>query len=119
MRQYIAITLLVSLAACADDYVPREKIARVDPVTGELTLPYPCPDWSHNTVRNYDNSPHSNYGCATATNMAVQLENPRDLNRGHGDASPDAGITTDVIARYRAGDLPVPLESQQGLGGTE
>lgn len=109
------LSLLLFLAAC-DDYEPREKKAVYDPMRKETTLPHPCPDWSHNAARNYDNSLHSNYGCATANNMAIQLENPRDLHRGHGTRSPDAGITSGVIEAYRAGDLPQPLVPQQATG---
>ena len=116
MRYLITITALLALVAC-DDYVPREKKAWVDPQTGELGLPYPCPDWSHNAVRNYDNSLHSNYGCATANNMAIQLENPRDLVRGHGTTGPDAGITAGVVEQYRAGKIPAALQPQQATAG--
>lgn len=113
----IPMIALLALTACGDDYIPREKKAVYDPQTQETVLPYPCPDWSHNTVRNYDNSAHSNFGCATHNNMAIQLEDPRDLHRGHGEKSPDAGITTGVIEAYRAGDLPQPLEPQEDTSG--
>lgn len=116
MRPLILLALLTTVVAC-DDYTPREKKAVYDPATGTTSLPYPCPDWSHNTVRNYDNSVHSNYGCATANNIAVQLEEPADLHRGHGTPGPDAGMTSRVIEAYRAGDLPQPLEPQQDTGG--
>ena len=66
---------------------------------------------------NYKNQPHSNTGCAVNTNMAVQLDNPRDLWRGHGDANPDTGVTTKVIEDYRAGKLPAPLTPMQSEGG--
>ncbi len=113
-RCILAVPLFFALAACTD-YVPREKTVSFDPATGELALPYPCPDWSHNAVRNYDNSVHSNFGCATNSNLAVQLERPRDLNRGHGDHAPDTGITTSVIEAYRAGEIPAPLSPQQDV----
>ncbi len=115
-RCFAAFTAVLLLAAC-NDYEPREKKTSIDPLTGELTLPHPCPDWSHNATRNYDNSVHSNFGCATANNTAIQVENPLDMNRGHGASGPDAGITSSVIEAYRAGDLPAPLEAQQDTAG--
>lgn len=117
MRQLILMTLMLGALCACGDYIPREKKAVYDPATNETTLPYPCPDWSHNSVRNDDNSPHSNYGCATTNNMAIQLEDPRDLHRGHGTDGPDTGITAGVIGAYRAGDLPQPLSPQQSTGG--
>lgn len=106
----------LALAACGDDYVPGEKTANYNQETGAIELPYPCPDWSHSSVINYDNSPHSNYGCAVNTNMAQQLANPEDLSHGRDqDAShaPDTEITTRVVEQYRAGEIPAPLEPMQ------
>lgn len=116
-RWIAPIIVLLALAGCSGDYVPREKATRVDPQTGALDLPYPCPDWSHNPSVNFDNSVHSNYGCATANNLAVQLEDPRDLVRGHGTPGPDAGITADAVARYRAGEIPAEFTPEQDVGG--
>ena len=41
----LVLMVLAGLTAC-DNYVPREKVATYDPETGELTMPYPSPDWS-------------------------------------------------------------------------
>jgi type IV pilus biogenesis protein CpaD/CtpE len=103
------------VTACGD-YTPAAKHAVYDPQTGDVALPHPCPDWSKNSVVNYSNSNHSNFGCATANNAALQLEDPRDLHQGHGDQSPDMETTTHVVERYRLGELPTPLEPQQSAG---
>lgn len=114
----LAVATMGLLSAC-DNYTPRSKAAVYDPARGELVMPYPCPDWSQSQTQNYKNQPHSNFGCATHTNTAAQLENPRDLFEGHGDARPDTGITTGVIEQYRAGKLPLPLTpTQTGSGGS-
>lgn len=116
---YFVIPLLF-LAACADDFVPQEKIARYDPqVEGSIEYPYPCPDWSHSSTINYDNSLHSNYGCATRTNAARQLAYPQDLDHASGDAAtgPDTEVSNRVIEQYRAGEIPAPLEPLQGDTG--
>jgi hypothetical protein len=112
----LGLPILLSLAACGDEFVPREKVAQYDPETGTLELPYPCPDWSHSSLINYDNSPHSNYGCAVNTNVAQQLANPEDIAHGapsDQSVGPDTEVTTRVIEQYRAGEIPVPLEPIQ------
>lgn len=104
---------LLLIAACAD-FVPREKTATIDRQTGEVILPHPCPDWSQSSTINYDNSRHSNYGCAVNSNLAVQLENPGDLQEGYASAHPtDIEGTVRTIQLYRAGEIPVPLTPQQ------
>ena len=112
----LIILITLALTAC-DNFTPREKTAKYDPATRELTLPYPCPDWSQTQVHNYLNEPHSNFGCAVNTNAAIQLENPADLHHGHGQNTPDTEITADVVKKYRAGDLPAPLNPVQSISG--
>src|ERR1700722_9868836 len=43
-----------------------------------------CPDWSGSPVQNHQNQDFSNFGCAYYNNIAVQVENPDDLQQGHG-----------------------------------
>jgi hypothetical protein len=109
----LAILSLSLLTACGEDYTPRSKQAVYDPTENRIVPPYPCPDWSHSAQVNYDNSLHSNFGCATQNNLSVQLENPADWKGGHGTSGPDAETTIRVIEQYRAGDLPRPLTPQQ------
>lgn len=113
MRRIAVIIMLLAVAACGPDYEPRSKEVTYHPKRGGIQYNYPCPDWSHDATRNYDNSVHSNFGCAANHNLAVQLEDPRDLYRGHGTPGPDAEITARTVEQYRAGDLPRPLEPQQ------
>ena len=109
-RNALLMVLCCTLAACSN-FTPTEKTAAYDPMTGATYLPAPCPDWSQSQTGNYLNEPHSNYGCAVNTNMALQLDDPRDLHRGHGDNRPESGITADVVGAYRAGKIPVPSTS--------
>ena len=114
MRSILSIiTVMVCLTACDSSYAPRSKEARYDPAEGTLEKPYPCPDWSQPQTANYSNNVHSNFGCATNTNMAAQLAYPHDLYEGHGEEGSDTESTVRVIERYRAGELPVPLEPIQ------
>ena len=112
MRTYVLLAIFVlSLSACAE-YDPHPKQAVYDPQERAIVMPYPCPDWSH-TDANYQNQPDSNYGCAVENNLAVQLDDPRDLYRGHGTRGPDAEVSDSVIQQYRAGKIPVPLQPLQ------
>lgn len=102
---------LFILAGC--DYEPEPKVVTYDAASNTLTLPHPCPDWSHPSVGNYDNSNHSNFGCAANTNFGLQVADPHDYVEGHGDVGPDTETTVRVIERYRAGEIPEPLDPQQ------
>lgn len=113
MKLVLPIFLLFMLSACSD-YIPAEKKAVINPVTHEITKLAPCPDWSHQT-QNYDNSVHSNFGCATANNIAIQLDDPADAVRGHG-TSTDTESTVRTIGRYRVGEIPKPLQPLSELG---
>jgi type IV pilus biogenesis protein CpaD/CtpE len=103
------------LVACAD-FVPRDKTVTIDAQTGQAILPHPCPDWSQSSVINYDNSLHSNYGCAVNNNLAVQLENPGDLEHGYGSLKGDTDESVRTLQRYRAGEIPVTLNPLQPSG---
>jgi len=112
MHRLILVAFLL-LAAC-NDFVPREKVASLDEQTGEIILPHPCPDWSQNATINYDNSLHSNYGCAVNSNLAVQLENPGDLTQGYASPhGPDMEMGVRTLQRYRAGEIPAALTPMQ------
>ena len=115
VRTVMMIVAMLGLAAC-DNFEPREKTAQYDPETGELTMPYPCPDWSQSETHNYLNQVHSNLGCAVNTNSALQVAEPSDLYRGHGPNTPDTEVTVGVVQQYRAGKIPVALAPQQDAG---
>ena len=110
------VLLVMSLTAC-DNFTPSDKQAVYDPSSKTLTLPHPCPDWSQSQTSNYLNENHSNYGCAVNTNSALQVADPADLHKGHGDNRPDTETTTRVIQDYRAGELPAELRPNQAANG--
>ena len=70
-----------------------------------LVTPPPCPDWSRRSGRDYSNQPHSNFGCATETNLGLMIANPRDLVRGRELGRADGIHQAEGIARYREGQL--------------
>lgn len=80
-----------------------------------------CPDWSRPAAPNFEGHTMSNYGCATNTNIAAMVADPRDLVRGR-EASGNADIasSTKAIDAYRAaapsgdGGQTVKAESTKG-----
>lgn len=62
-----------------------------------------CPDFTARAGRNFDNQPHSNWGCATATNLGMMVAEPKDLAEGRGGTPGDAEALVLGIQRYRTG----------------
>ncbi len=74
-----------------------------------VTLPG-CPDFTSRAGRTFDNRPHSNWGCATATNLGLMVAEPRDIVEGRGGTPGDSEALVLGFQRYRAGEqraLPV------------
>ncbi len=60
-----------------------------------------CPDWAHANSE-YASSTASNFGCATATNLAAMIANPEDLVVGQdGNHTTDAMLSVKAIKAYR------------------
>ncbi len=119
LRHGAMMMALLGLAACGDNnFDPRDKTAKYDPPTGELAMPYPCPDWSQSATTNYDHYTPINYVCDVNKYRALQVADPSDLYRGHGENLPDTEVTTGVITQYRAGKIPVALTPMQDTGNS-
>ncbi|USI71937.1 CpaD family pilus assembly lipoprotein [Sphingomonas morindae] len=65
-----------------------------------------CPDWARGNWAEYDNANTSNFGCATATNLAAMVADPQDLVQGReaGPAS-DASLSVKAVAAWREADV--------------
>jgi pilus assembly protein CpaD len=59
------------------DAVPSIRLAYERP----LAIAPSCGDWSEDVGRNEERIPYPNWGCATVHNLAVMVDNPRDLRR--------------------------------------
>lgn len=70
-----------------------------------VTTP-PCPDWSRKSGLDYHNQGHSNFGCATETNLGLMIANPRDLVKGRKLGPADGVHQAEGIVRYRESELP-------------
>lgn len=87
-------------------------------VVGRYNVTPPrCPDWSKRAEQDFQNTPSSNLGCATATNIGMMVANPGDLLRGRGSLSPDTDFATRAVRLYRAGQAKEPEATQ--TGGTQ
>lgn len=106
--------------------VPREAIhiqpaADSDPQSIGLLIEYakalppePCPDWSKNSIANYNNTEMSNFGCAYYNNLAVQMVNPADYDRGHGVAEFNGDRDSVGLQKYM---LAVPAATAGASAG--
>lgn len=70
-----------------------------------VVTPPACPDWSRRSGVDYANRAHSNFGCATETNLGLMIANPRDLVRGRKLGPADGVHQAEGIVRYRKGQL--------------
>jgi pilus assembly protein CpaD len=72
-------------------------------VVSRMTATVPsCPDWSRPSSPNLSGDHMSNYGCATNSNLAAMVSDPRDLISGRGAASVvDATMSTKAIGTFR------------------
>ncbi len=112
MQRYGILSLMLVAGACGFGPDIPPKKAQYNTATHQLELA-PCPDWRSPSDSNYNNNNHSNYGCATVNNTALQVENPQDLARGHGSNGPDTETTIRTVSDYREGKIPVQLQPQQ------
>ena len=85
---------LVILAACSAG--ERGMLSPHQPVVSAAGAAVPnCPDWSDKN-RPPTDAQASNYGCATAVNLAAMLADPNDLL--HGKSAGPGGVDTAVRA---------------------
>ncbi|GAA0629842.1 hypothetical protein GCM10009422_29210 [Brevundimonas kwangchunensis] len=52
----------------------------------------------------YSNQSSLGFGCAVTSNMAAQIDNPRDIQHARGMTPVDSGRSAVVFANYRAGE---------------
>jgi len=63
----------------------------------------PCGRWPEDLGDTAQNRNYHNFGCASQSNLAAQIADPRDLLGPRGMSEIDAERRTNVIGRYRAG----------------
>ena len=67
----------------------------------EQPLSATCPDWGGDPTSNHGNHDLRNYGCAYWSNLSAQLQDPADLELGHGVVEQDPYRNSASIDAYR------------------
>ena len=63
-----------------------------------------------------DNKVTLHFGCATASNLAVMIADPRDLQRPAAETSADATRRINVLNKYRKGETTSASKDEQASG---
>lgn len=108
--RYLFLLGLVALASCdslsaPQIYPPTPKpdytIKVVPTANGLAAIPPGCPSWSTATADPYDNQPLPQFGCANARNLAMMIEEPKDLVHGRDAGNSSSGVlTVGAMRRY-------------------
>jgi pilus assembly protein CpaD len=77
-----------------------------------------CPDWSKPEPDEPNNTTSSNYGCATAANLAAMIANPADLVKPKENGRADGAVLAQGAELYRSGKLSKSLASSNGYSST-
>ncbi len=72
--------------------------------TRYVATPPACGDWSPTFKRDFKNLSSPNYGCATQSNLAAMIADPRDLSQPADGTPPDANARARMIGAYRRGE---------------
>ncbi len=70
-----------------------------------VSAPPSCPDWSRANILDNANSNSSNYGCATASNLARMVADPRDLVVGRSLAPAPGTTAAAAVGRYNSDEV--------------
>lgn len=75
-----------------------------------------CPNWSKAPGNDFGNTMHSDFGCATANNLAGMVDDPRDLAGGRtmGPLKGDAAL--EAMHKYRTGKVAALSGEDTGSG---
>lgn len=117
-------------------YVSPDKDAaapiRLSFVGVKATVPTACGQWpedlaSGSSVEGWKNEPYSNFGCATQSMIAAQVDDPRDFVQPRALGPSDVAMRTRAIEAVRNGQDPgtqwgsdtqlTPIGTQIGGGG--
>lgn len=79
-----------------------------------------CPDWSKDAIYSSSNTNHSNFGCATQSNLGAMIVDPSDLVRMRPMAPSDAEIGDSAIRilRVPSGVTSGSATTSTGTSGT-
>lgn len=76
-----------------------------------------CPNWESTSTSNFNSGNHSNYGCATNSNLAAMVADPEDLVRGVDKSSSDPTNGKKAIDAYREQAASAGTTGNTSAGG--
>ncbi|HKT16648.1 MAG TPA: CpaD family pilus assembly lipoprotein [Stellaceae bacterium] len=85
-----------------------------------VVTPPACPDYSKPEADDFNNTPSSNYGCATTANLGLMVANPGDLVHGQTLGPADGDFAARGVQLYRNGQIAktlAPELSGAAVGG--
>ena len=86
---------------------PAHSVSDVPPLllsfNGMVAEVAPCGRWPEDLGDTSENRNYQNFGCATQSNLAAQIADPRDLLGPRGESEIDAERRSVVIENYRLG----------------
>jgi pilus assembly protein CpaD len=115
-------------------YAPRDRYAaapiRLSFMGVKAIVPTECGQWpedlaSGSSVEGWKNEPYSNFGCASQSVMAAQVDDPRDFVQPRALGPSDVAMRTGAIEAVRNGQDPgtqwkdtvlTPIGAQVGAG---
>lgn len=77
---------------------------------------YNCNQSWENLSRTASNRPYANFGCAVNSNLAAQIADPRDIRNPARPTSTDALRKSDVLGKYRKGEVTSAAKDEQATG---
>ena len=99
--------LLLAVGGCAqweNAPAPDYRIGLGPASDGKMVaVPAPCPDWRTHNLGSFQNDPWPQYGCASARNLAVMIDQPADLVAGRPLGHANAETTSAAMERYITG----------------
>ncbi|MFO1190293.1 MAG: CpaD family pilus assembly lipoprotein [Alphaproteobacteria bacterium] len=105
-RRAQSVEAALKSAGIASTLVPISDGPVTVAVIRYVITPPNCPDWSKPADRDHGNTPHSNFGCATAANLGAMVARPRDLVEGRDPGPYDARALVRGVDKYRDGQAP-------------
>jgi len=102
-------------AADLEESAPADRVTVV--VGRYVVVPPNCPDWRKPSEDDPSNTPSSNLGCASVTNLGLMVADPHDLVSGKPRAPADADQNDYAIQRYRQGYIKMPYGATEQKPG--
>jgi pilus assembly protein CpaD len=78
-----------------------------------VAVPPDCDRWPENVGRNEERIPYPNWGCATQRNMAVMVDNARDLRQPQAEDPRSSERRSATWSAY-VGSAPTPAADAGG-----